>query len=248
MGYWPILGIQRMEKLMKKFTLTIVCLSALTGMAFAQGSVSWSTISAAAMTVQTNISVFTPLFGGGSTGGGGVGYTAVTESFYFELLYNTSFTGSQAAKPTTMSELAANWLDTGLSAINATAQAGKLVPIAGSTQKTVPWAAGVTNNIMLVGWSASLGTTWSVASDNLQNWDFAPAWGAVFFGMSETGYIAPNNSNPGATVFGTAAGSQGLPINSLNTQLYIVPIPEPGTMAIAGLAGLSLLLFRRRKA
>ena len=53
--------------------------------------------------------------------------------------------------------------------------------------------------------------------------------------------------NPGATVFGTAASAQGLPIFSLLTPLYLVPVPEPTTLALAGLGGLSLLLFRRQR-
>jgi hypothetical protein len=234
---------------MKKLTVTIVCALAFTGMAFAQGSVFWGGITPAAMTAQTNTAI-SALFGGPSSGGV-VGYTAVTAGgFYYELLYNTSFTGSQAAKPTTLTALS-TWLDTGLGATNATyvTAAGKLIPIAGTSQATVPWAAGVTNNIMLVGWSANLGTTWSDAFDTLQNWDSAPVYGNAFFGMSNTGYINPHTegTDPGAILFGAAPTGRGLPINSLNTQLYLV-VPEPGTMALAGLSGFVLLMFRRRKA
>ena len=49
-------------------------------------------------------------------------------------------------------------------------------------------------------------------------------------------------------MFGTVNNVAGLPIDSLNTQLYfIIPVPEPGTMALAALGGLSLLAFRRKK-
>jgi hypothetical protein len=68
-----------------------------------------------------------------------------------------------------------------------------------------------------------------------------------FFGVTSTGYTASGSSNPGATLFATAANAQGLPILSLNTQLYLVPVPEPTTLALAGLGGLSLLLFRRQR-
>jgi hypothetical protein len=230
---------------MKKLALTIVCLSALTGVVFAQGSVNWSTISAAAMTAQTNSSQFSPLFGGGSGAGPSGDISVAGGGFYFQLLFNTTLVRSTNANPTTLAELA-TWQDAGLSATNSTAQAGKLVPINGTTQATVPWAAGVTNNIMLVGWSANLGTTWSAVSTKLQNWDwFYPS---AYFGMSRTGWISPNNFNPGATMFGLAQTSAGMPISSLNMQLYFLPIPEPGTMALAGLGGLILLMFRRRKA
>jgi hypothetical protein len=70
-----------------------------------------------------------------------------------------------------------------------------------------------------------------------------------FFGVSTTGFIAAGSSSiAGATVFATAPVSgTGTPIFSLNTPLYLVPVPEPTTLALAGLGGLSLLLFRRQR-
>jgi len=238
---------------MKKLTLTIVCALAVNGAAFAQGTLAWYVITPAAMTAQTNSTTCSPLFGGGPTGGGAVGATATAAAgFYYELLYNTSFTGSQVATPDFATLFGGTWLDTGLTATNAVASAGKLVPVAGNTGATVPWSQGTTNNIMLVGWSANLGTSWSVVSNELANWPFdvgIPA-SQAFFGESATGFLSPGAGNPGAAVFGTTAGPNGLPINSLNTQLYLLPLtptPEPSTIALAGLGGLSLLLFRRRK-
>ena len=69
-----------------------------------------------------------------------------------------------------------------------------------------------------------------------------------FLGVTTTGYINPGTANPGVAVFGIAPiANVGLPIQSVGTQLYALPVPEPGTMALAGLGGLALLLFRRRK-
>ncbi len=66
-----------------------------------------------------------------------------------------------------------------------------------------------------------------------------------------TGYLTPNvyNGLPGPNVFGYAATPNGQPIYSLNTQLYLLPtaIPEPGTLALAGLGGLCLFLFCRQR-
>jgi hypothetical protein len=233
---------------MKKLVLTTVCGLAMTGFAFAQGTVAWNVISPAAMTAQTNATTFSSVFGagGGSTGGGTIGATATAATgFYYELLYNT-FTGSQLATPTSLSSLS-TWSDTGLEATNSTSNAGFLAPIAGSTAATVPWANGVTNSIMLVGWSANLGTTWGVALSNLTSIASLNIAGPAYFGESVTGYINPNAANPGATLFSASATSSGLPIKSLNTQLFIVNVPEPTTIALAALGGASLLLFRRRK-
>jgi len=248
---------------MKKLTLTIICALAMTGVAFAQGTVNWSTISAFTMTAQTNSTQWSPVFPsleGSATGSGAIGDVAGNVSyasgsgFYFELLYNTSFTGSQVAAPDAATLLGGTWLDTGLTATNSSIP-GRLASVNPSLSATVPWSSGTTNNIMLVGWSANLGSSWTTVSNDLATYLFLSyTTGDIFFGESATGYISPSATGAsfGTAVFGTAATSQGLPINSLNTQLYILPAtttlaPEPSTIALAGLGGFSLLLFRRRK-
>jgi hypothetical protein len=229
---------------MKKLVLTTVCAMAMASAALAQGNLTWSAIGANAMTAMTNTTQLSPLFGGTAQTGTS-GYTAINAGgFMYELLYNTAFTGSLVAKPTTLAGLS-SWLDAGLSAGNSTASAGKLTPISGSTAASVPWAAGVTNNIMLVGWSMNLGSTWTAVSTKLQAWDNSIT--GAFFGMSNTGFIAPSTANPGIAPFGTVANAGGTPINSVNTMLYALPVPEPATFALFGLGGLGLLLFRRRQ-
>jgi len=229
---------------MKKVILTSICGFVSASMAIAQGTFNWSSVSPAAMTAQTNSSTYSPLFGGGSTGSGAVGSTATSATgFYYALLY-AAYSGSQAAKPTSLTALSTVWTATGLTANNSTATAGRLI-VSGTTgtSVTVPWATGVTNSVMLVGWSANLGTTWSSALSSLNSLSFS---GPGYFGMSNTGYLAAGGADPGTTVFATAGTLHGLPINSLNTQLYLVPVPEPSTIALAGLGGLGLLALRRR--
>jgi hypothetical protein len=234
---------------MKQLALTIICALAVTGAAFAQGTVNWGLINPGAMTAQTNSTQFSPVFGGGFSVGEAIGATAFAAggpTFYFELLYNTSFTGSQVAVPVFATLFGGTWLDTGLTATNSII-AGRLAPVNPTTHAVVPWANGTTNNIMLVGWSANLGTLWTTVSNELATDNFYFTSSEAFFGESATGYLNPFTSNPGANVFGTTANVSGLPINSLNTQLFILPIPEPSTIALAGLGGLSVLLLRRRK-
>src|SRR5690242_1623178 len=124
---------------MKKLVLTTLCAVAVTGAAFAQGTLNWSTISPAAMTARTNSIEYSPLFGGGAAGGAaGLTGSATTsgQHFFYELLYNTSFTGSQifgaSAPSNSLSTLlGGTWLDTGLTATNSSV-AGFLVPVNGN--------------------------------------------------------------------------------------------------------------------
>jgi hypothetical protein len=246
---------------MKKIVLTSFCTLALAGAAFAQGNVGWLTISAGAMTAQTNSGTYSPFFGGGAVqGGGNIGVTTGNASagtgFYYELLYTGSYNGSTAGvAPTTLTGLG-TWTDSSLEASNnpVVSSSGRLVTMNANTAATVAGMnVGTTNYIMLVGWSADLGTTWggvNGAYAHLQSASYLGGLGSqAFFGISNLGFINPvsTSTSPGAALFGTAATTQGTPINSLNTQLYLIPVPEPGTMALAALGGASMLLFRRRK-
>jgi len=236
---------------MKKLVLTIGCVLAVTGAAFAQGTINWSGISAAAFTTQTNSTVYSslsPLFGGGAASSGitaSIGNTvAGAGNWYAELLYLAS--GSQASPPTTLAALE-SWSDSGAEGTGA-ASAGRWATVGGTAGTVVPWSAGTTDSIVMVMWSANLGSTWAAAEAALNNWASDPIAGA-FLGVSATGYITTlaTSVSPGSTVFATAATAQGTPIDSLLTPLYALQVPEPTTMALSGLGGLALLLIRRRK-
>lgn len=236
---------------MKKILLVITCAVAATGSVFAAGNFRWDTISFAAMTAQTNSTQYSPLFGGGSAVGGSVGAAGGSASlgtgFYYELLY-TSYSGVQASI-TSLSSLLA-WSDSGLGATNSNT-AGRLTTIDGNAGAQVPWSPGTTNSVVMIGWSANLGTSWAAVSNVLANWSTYQNTivGAAYVGISSTGYLTPlsTSTSPGTVVFGSSDLGQGLPIYSLNTQLYLLPVPEPSTIALAGLGAASLLLFRRRK-
>jgi hypothetical protein len=242
---------------MKKIVLTSFCTLALAGAALAQGNVGWLTISAGAMTAQTNSTTYSPFFGGGAAVGGTVGVTTGNASagtgFYYELLYTGSYNGSTAGvAPTTLTALG-TWTDSALEASNnpVVSSSGRLVTMNANTAAQVNGMnVGTTNYIILVGWSANLGSTWATADAHLNNANYLSGLSTqAFFGISNVGFINPvsTSTSPGAALFGTAVTTQGTPINSLNTQLYVIPVPEPGTMALAALSGASLLLFRRRK-
>jgi len=146
-------------------------------------------------------------------------------SYYFGLL-----TAATAAGPLTFS---------GVYATNG-AGAGKMV--AGYTPAVAGWAPGVTMFYEVAGWSASLGTTFNAG------WltgNFAPGVQG-YFGVSGIASGAAGGGlsvpAPAFPLFG-GTGLGGFNMNAVGT----APIPEPTSMALAGLGAAALLIFRRRK-
>jgi len=62
-----------------------------------------------------------------------------------------------------------------------------------------------------------------------------------------SGVIAWNQTNMGGNPTTVPAGTTANIQNPSSLNLVLTTVPEPGTMALAGLGGLSLLLFRRKK-
>jgi hypothetical protein len=244
---------------MKKFALTIISAMAVTGAAFAQGYVNWA-IPTGDVTFETNSTVYSPLFGGGSTGGGSFGLTATTAGgFDYALLYST------AVLSTDTNVWDGTWTGgAGLNGVNMTGVNSTGLSHGGVTPATVNgqsgtgvqvnWANGTTNSVILVGWSANLGSSWLTVSNLLVNYAAVGAsalsgiTGPSFFGETVIGDVNPAASTPGNNIFSTSTASTatGTPIFELNTPLYLLQVPEPTTIALAGLGGLSMLLFRRR--
>lgn len=238
---------------MKKQIITIACTLVAAGTVFAQGVVNWGGISFANVTFQTNTTAYA--FNGGATGNGtsglGQGSAIGGTGYYFELLVGSVWAVPGTTAPTNALSNLSGWADTGLEASNS-ATAGRLAVVAGSSVATAAGFAGngTTNYIDLVGWSANLGSTYSVAVSNLNSSAFMNGLQTTaFFGATSIGWINPNSvgASSGAIVFNSSPGADGTPIQSLNTQLYEVSVPEPGTMVLAALGGASMLLFRRRK-
>jgi hypothetical protein len=71
-----------------------------------------------------------------------------------------------------------------------------------------------------------------------------------YFGVSEMGWGFSGGSGtpagPSETIWGVSAGMPGGLAQGFN-MFGVAPVPEPSTIALAGLSSLALLLFRRRK-
>jgi hypothetical protein len=244
---------------MKKILLTIGLMAA-TSAAFAQGLINFAP---GTFSVSTNATVYSSLFPANSpippTPGGAAGVTANTANgFYYELLI-APFTGTI---PTDLKVWdGTTWKDSGLKDTNAPS-AGRLLggPTTLNVGSLVGWNAfsvggntfpNGTNYIMLVGWSANLGTSWGQVSNVMataanQNVNYFQTPG-MFFGESGIGWENPTSFGTGVAIFGAAPNAGGQPLlTASGMTLYELPVPEPATFALVGLGGLSLLLFRRR--
>jgi len=200
------------------------------GVALGQGSVSWISPTSL-VTWQTNSTTYSPLFGGGSTGSGTVGFIGGTipgPNYRFQLLYGSEYDGSVVSPPSTLAQLN-SWSDSGLTATNTGAFNGRITPSPVSTGATTPagFNGGHFYNVILVGWSANLGNTWSQAKNNLNNFAYAGISSPAYFGVTGVAIIAPNNAgvNPGAVIFGTSTNGVPKQLFAPNTQLYLVADP-----------------------
>jgi len=220
-------------------------LVASTALGYSQGTIIMQNVNASYF-----ISTNTAAFGSGLSGISGP--TAnVANTFLYALLiqpYNASLTTNYAGSSAgwTFAEGGTN-VQTG--AVKAPGGAsGTGIGIWGAPTGAT-YDTGTRENFILVGWSSNLGLTWAGVQGQLNTGSWATNG---FFGVSALGNTYAGGgpaSLPAVTIWGTGAGpgAQGLP-GGFN--LYAVTsgtIPEPTTMALVGLGGLSLLLFRRRK-
>jgi len=194
---------------MKKLA-AILCLSALSSGAFAQGLVNFFNNTTTLVSSGTSTSTATAI--SGSPG-----------AYYFALL-----TSPVGANTFTFS---------GAYGTNQ-AVAGRF--FGGASVQISGWAAGTARDFEVAGWSADLGAT------------FNPAWlttapSTGFFGVSSLGTGQAGGSTatgtlPNLNIFG---GQTGIQSGFALTGGGIVP--EPSSMALAGLGAAALLIFRRRK-
>jgi len=230
---------------MKKLVLTALALVAGAALSYAQGTVTMSV--GTANEVQTN---GTSLAGAGGTG------------WLYEVLDMTqsAYTGLSSAQQAGAYSLLTHqndfslWTDSGVSGSGNSLHAGGIT--SGASVAATGWAApsGGTYSTAgidyytILGWNASLGT-WATIQSELSAGTLG---GNGWFGQSVVAYNYSGGGGSGLGAVGLfsgsaqtgLAGSGGLPAVG---GLVLNPIPEPATLALAGLGGLSMLFLRRRK-
>lgn len=217
---------------MKKLA-TILCAGALATGAFAQGTVTF--LNGSYALVSTNATAI----------GGGSGPTATAaQGFYYALFTAASTVTSVSPSGAELYATNGGWTFTGLYATNIPA-AGRLS--GGSGVATITgWQPGATNSFCVAGWSSSLGHDWATVAN-----EYNSAWAGVsgFFGVSAVAFGAAGggaSGNPAFPLWSLAANGQGTPL-STGLSMSPVTVPEPATLALAGLGTAALLIFRRRR-
>jgi len=232
---------------MKKLAATL-CLTALATAAFAQGTV--NTLNGANTNFRTN-----SLATGGTSGNTANAATAPL-GYLFEVL--TAPSTITSVDSSLQALLSGPWSDTGLQLTNNAGIAGRVN--AGSGVSVGSWQAGVSQSFIVVGWSASEGTTWASVAAKLsgatltgtsgqQYWTGGSLVNGGFVGAStiQAGVAGGGSSGlPAFSLFGSAGGTQGTPITTAS-DLWVVNVPEPTSFALVGLGSAALMIFRRRK-
>jgi hypothetical protein len=101
-----------------------------------------------------------------------------------------------------------------------------------------------------VGSAATIGNSGTITpSGTTVNTEYVLYGGATIAGQPVFGILALNPSVTGAAAPGTPANMNSIwpGSGSQAFNLYLQPVPEPTTLALAGLGGLSMLFLRRRK-
>jgi hypothetical protein len=173
-------------------------------------------------------------------------------SFYYEVLTAPSAVTTLDASLQDL--LTSTWSDTGVSGTNGVFP-GREIGLPNAV--ALNWAPGSTQSFVVVGWSVQEGTTWAevsskLAGASLLSFNGSYIWQGFGFGFGFSGFLGATTvgqavggepGGPGSLLFGATLGVTS------TTQLYPVDfilIPEPATLALAGLGAAALLTFLRR--
>jgi hypothetical protein len=235
---------------MKKIVLSILATVMVGNVAFSQGQLMLQNSSGGTTKIYTTDTV-----NGQSTGQIGSLIAGNATTLYTFALFVSSTVNASGGVPSALSPAATPWTASGWyftgDYANNTALAGRILgadnggsyaAIAAGTVSGVSLVAGVNANVELIGWNTAIGGTTLSSFETAYNNHVA----GLYYGYSG---VANNTlGDSGATVNNSSIFvSPSLGGITGFTLAPVAPVPEPCTMALLGLGGLSLLAIRRRK-
>ena len=170
--------------------------------------------------------------------------SAAPSAYYYTLLVAAYGSGAPADNPTAAGWSQAIVANSGahLGALllgNNSITAGSLSGQMASSYTDLSGTTAATDEyVMLVGWSSNEGNTWSSVYNELTG---SGLTAGGYFGYSQVGTVLLGlTGGPGPSMYTSPGIITGITMQPTG-------VPEPSTLALAGLGSLSLLLFRRRK-
>src|SRR5215469_3814160 len=235
---FPIKSLKKPSIPMKTTIAAIVSLAIGTTLVHAQGGLlSWANAAAHPSTNSTLYATGYP----STTGAAHSGFTSGSAAglYYFVLLTATSTTANDSGNPFGSDWSIVNYAAGGIAYGTNNVVAGSVTGLGSTAGFASSLNAGTTYFDMVVGWSASVGTDWATVSGYGPSMASAPFG---YFGYSNVGSITPTAApaNGAGIIAGGSANPGQIVLYSL--------APEPTTLALVGLGGLSMLFIRRRKA
>jgi hypothetical protein len=204
---------------MKKL-LTLAALVSATTLSFAQGTLLWNNTSGTLISLD------------GATSPARVDANSTINFGIFIAPFGTA-----APAPGLPGASDPNWQFVGAYGLNSSASPAGVGRLQNPGQATIAgFAPGTTVNFIIAGWRTTAGgvaADWSAARNSL-----------LSYGHSTLGFlILGGGAIPDSSAFGTTTSATVQQVGGFN----VVTVPEPSSMALAGLGAAGLLLFRRRK-
>jgi hypothetical protein len=161
-------------------------------------------------------------------------------SFHVALL---ALTGNENMNLYGDSTLTSDWGFTGLQGGNTTFTGRLSIGVDLQTTSFAP--IGVSTTFLLLGWSANLGSLATVEQELAAGGGFISGGTVGYVGWSLAGTGVPGAAAPALPLNIQVSGTSSIIPGGMT--MFITPIPEPSTSALAGLGALSMFFLRRRK-